>query len=333
MLSMKESLGYIEHRLKRVGRSSLEIFSPQALSLITEKSKGIPRLINTLCDNALFVGNNKSLEKIDLDIIRKVIRNLDGPEEKSNVRRKVCKEAPPAQPGYRFSFKQGLLLFFGLALGVAILLWHTTFTDYLTKPRRPGSLITLTGKRENPSKGIKPQNETQKNSDRPFVILKDVPKPIQEKPLEMQVPINEAPSLRAIQVTEGTTLSMLALQYYGKFNESLLDLILFYNPAIENLDLILVDEKMQIPKLSEEALIIPGANQNYSIHLGTFSDSKKANPFNDHPALKGKKITVQTKNISLKRKWYRVEAGIFESKQEALGVIKNLHRKGLLPFF
>jgi hypothetical protein len=151
--------------------------------------------------------------------------------------------------------------------------------------------------------------------------------------LEKQDPLIEAPSIRLIQVKKGTTLSFLALQYYGKFNESLIDLILFYNPNIKNIDLIHVDQKIQTPELSEEALIIQGANKKYGIHLGTFSDSKKANKFKNQSALIGEKITIQSKNISSKRTWYRVEAGIFESKQEALAVIKTLRGKGLLPFF
>jgi general secretion pathway protein A len=333
ILSMKESLDYIEHRLIIVGKSSSEIFSPQALSLITENSKGIPRVINNVCDNALFIGSNEWLQRIDLDTIQKVIRSLDGPEIKSKVWRKSSKQAPPSQSRYRLSVKQGLLIFFGLALGIVFFLWHTEFTDYLTDSRWPWFVKTQMGKIRNPGEVIKPQKETQKNSAGLPVIPKDVPKPTQEKSLEKQAPSIETPSIRMIQVKKGTTLSLLALQYYGKFNESLIDLILFHNPTIKNIDLVLVDQKIKLPELNEEALIIEVASKNYNIYLGTFSDSKKANEFNNQPSLKGKKITIQSKNISRRRTWYRVEAGIFESKQEALEVIKTLRGKGLLPFF
>ena len=184
----------------------------------------------------------------------------------------------------------------------------------------------------NPVEVIKPQKKTQKNSVK-LHRMPDVPKPTREKTLEKQTSFIEAPSIRRIQITKGKTLSLLALQYYGKFNESLIDLLLFYNPIIKNSDLVLVDQIIQLPILSEEALIIRVADKNYSIHLGTFSDSKKANKLKNQSALIGKKITIQSKNISSKRTWYRVEAGIFESKQEALGVIKTLRGKGLLPFF
>ena len=85
-LSAKESLDYIEHRLKRVGKYSMEIFSPQAISLIVEIAEGIPRQINNICDNALFAGYSASVKIIGADIIRKVIGNLEGPDYKPTLR-------------------------------------------------------------------------------------------------------------------------------------------------------------------------------------------------------------------------------------------------------
>jgi general secretion pathway protein A len=75
-LSEKESRDYIMHRLRMVGKSSVEIFSPQAISMIVEKAEGIPRVINNICDNALFTGYNTSLKTIGADIIQKVVKNL-----------------------------------------------------------------------------------------------------------------------------------------------------------------------------------------------------------------------------------------------------------------
>jgi general secretion pathway protein A len=81
-LSAKESLDYIEHRLRLVGKHSIEIFSPQAISLIVEKAEGIPRQINNFCDNALFTGYNASVKTIGADMIQKVIGNLEGRNNK-----------------------------------------------------------------------------------------------------------------------------------------------------------------------------------------------------------------------------------------------------------
>ena len=73
----EESRGYIDHRLRLVGSSS-EIITREAISMICSYAQGIPSLINHVCDNALWVGCTMNRKKIDVDIIEKVIQNLEG---------------------------------------------------------------------------------------------------------------------------------------------------------------------------------------------------------------------------------------------------------------
>src|SRR5208283_1405963 len=81
-LTAEESREYIEHRLKLVGRSTSNTFTPKAISVIIEHTKGIPRVINIVCDNALLNGFSESKKKIDAKIIREVIMNLEGPSRR-----------------------------------------------------------------------------------------------------------------------------------------------------------------------------------------------------------------------------------------------------------
>lgn len=53
--SEEDAKDYIKHRLKVAGCTK-EIFSPESFRLIYRYTKGIPRLINTICDNALLEG-------------------------------------------------------------------------------------------------------------------------------------------------------------------------------------------------------------------------------------------------------------------------------------
>jgi type II secretory pathway predicted ATPase ExeA len=53
--SEENTQDYIKHRLEVAG-SELDIFTPEAINLIYKYSKGSPRLINTICDNALLEG-------------------------------------------------------------------------------------------------------------------------------------------------------------------------------------------------------------------------------------------------------------------------------------
>jgi general secretion pathway protein A len=84
-LTGEESMDYIDRRLRLVGRSSSQMFTPKALSMICSYVQGIPRIINILCDNAFLMGYNLSQKKIDVDIIREVIKDIEGPSLQKTI--------------------------------------------------------------------------------------------------------------------------------------------------------------------------------------------------------------------------------------------------------
>lgn len=67
---------YIRHRL-RIAGSEEETFSADAVSTIHSYTKGIPRLINTVCDNAMFEGFLIKQKPLGRDIIDQVALNLN----------------------------------------------------------------------------------------------------------------------------------------------------------------------------------------------------------------------------------------------------------------
>ena len=73
-LELKEVEGYIHRRLELAGAKGREktIFSNEAIIEIYLLSKGIPRLINTLCENSLMIGFGQQLSEITRDIVQEV---------------------------------------------------------------------------------------------------------------------------------------------------------------------------------------------------------------------------------------------------------------------
>jgi type II secretory pathway predicted ATPase ExeA len=71
-----ETRDYIIHRLSVAG-SKRQIFRDEAFHSIWKYSKGLPRLINTICDNALLEGFLVKAESIDQSIIQTVAVDLD----------------------------------------------------------------------------------------------------------------------------------------------------------------------------------------------------------------------------------------------------------------
>ena len=76
-LSEEESKAYVVHRLKIAGRE-IPLFTPESLRFIYEKSGGIPRRINSICDLALLSGFGKSSKEIDLVTLQEVVRDIEG---------------------------------------------------------------------------------------------------------------------------------------------------------------------------------------------------------------------------------------------------------------
>ena len=69
----EETARYIAHRLNAAGRQP-PLFTDAALSAVYRGSKGVPRLINMLCDLTLVFGYAEGLEEIDEGIVAHVAR-------------------------------------------------------------------------------------------------------------------------------------------------------------------------------------------------------------------------------------------------------------------
>ena len=67
---------YIRHRLRIAGCEE-EIFEPDAVTAIHRYTRGIPRLINTVCDNAMFEGFLITQKPLSRDIVDQVANNLN----------------------------------------------------------------------------------------------------------------------------------------------------------------------------------------------------------------------------------------------------------------
>jgi len=78
-LTLENTAMYIRHRLWVAGSDGSIAFEPEAISEIYHYSKGGPRLINAICDNALLAGYVKKTKNIDIDCVRKAIIQLEGP--------------------------------------------------------------------------------------------------------------------------------------------------------------------------------------------------------------------------------------------------------------
>jgi phage tail protein X len=123
----------------------------------------------------------------------------------------------------------------------------------------------------------------------------------------------------------------LSQKYYQRANTTLLDKILEINPGITNRHLILAEQKLEIPEITEASLVIPSPDGTCKVHLGTFSRPGYADSYKNEPILKGKSIEVIPRKVSPGETWYRVFASKFANRDEALSALRALKEKRILP--
>jgi len=78
-LDLPSTASYVAGRLRVAGASPLDVFSKEAIVAIFEASRGIPRTIGVVCENALIAGYAAQKKPVDVAIVADVCRRLDLP--------------------------------------------------------------------------------------------------------------------------------------------------------------------------------------------------------------------------------------------------------------
>ena len=76
-LTIEETQGYIQERLRTAGAENTEIFSPEAIATIHRYARGIPRVTNLLCEHALVSSFVDQLNPVPPEIVEEVARDFD----------------------------------------------------------------------------------------------------------------------------------------------------------------------------------------------------------------------------------------------------------------
>jgi len=92
-LTLSETKEYVRTRLEIAGLPNQQIFSDSSIAETYRCSGGIPRLINTICDNALLTGYACDSKTIGIEIIREVSEDL----ELSETYRHSIRKAPSSR--------------------------------------------------------------------------------------------------------------------------------------------------------------------------------------------------------------------------------------------
>ena len=76
-LTLEETRGYIQERLRIAGAENTDIFSLQAIETVHRYARGIPRVTNLLCEHALVSAFVDQKNPVPADIVEEVARDFD----------------------------------------------------------------------------------------------------------------------------------------------------------------------------------------------------------------------------------------------------------------
>jgi general secretion pathway protein A len=145
-LSRDEITEYIQYRLQAAGCPDLKLFSREAEEQIYHFSRGIPRLVNVVCDNALVIGYALGKKRVGADIITEAAADLLSIEpsvEEAPTRSPVpVASTPAAKPPVRWRARLGVMALVMVALLVGLLsVGRTMLRKPNSEPSGPDSNV------------------------------------------------------------------------------------------------------------------------------------------------------------------------------------------------
>ena len=76
-LTLQETAGYIAGRIRSAGGVGAQVFTREAVTLIHERSRGIPRTISVIADNSLLTGFAVAQRPVNSATVREVCEDFD----------------------------------------------------------------------------------------------------------------------------------------------------------------------------------------------------------------------------------------------------------------
>jgi type II secretory pathway predicted ATPase ExeA len=260
---------YISHRLKVAGHEGAALFTREAVQVVSEHARGIPRKINSLCFSALSLGCALGRKQIDAAIVHEVIADRDLESlQRRNVAPRAAPEPvaarpiltifKPAEPKRTFGgWAQGAAaLAASVALGIGILAYSSN--------RVGGSMQAPSGSRVSAQNSgsflrrmLAPQSDSSPHSSTINIQAAELPNPA---PSRSSATV-DAVEVSSVTVQSGDTFRQIILRTMGRYNDEMVDRIRKLNPGIANFDHIEVGQVIRLPR-SGEAVVSAAASES-----------------------------------------------------------------------
>jgi type II secretory pathway predicted ATPase ExeA len=331
-----EEIGsYISFRLRVAGSDNPDLFDNRAIQKIASYSKGIPRLVNVICDNALVIAFAASQKNISADIIGEVARDLRIAPGIHLTQNETSQAYPISEPvagaailsgdtPVRISNQKLASLAAGMAaaLVIVILFGFASLSD----PEKffMGATESLNGYQKNLAEWaslITRQKADQKKTS------------VKVANAEIQIAaIDPKSNDHRVTIQSGSTIFQIATDAYGSSAVLGMDLIREFNPDIPNLNWINAGKDLLLPALTEKTLLRQQTDGSFRLVVASFLSRKEAEEFAERIVRDGLRVIVTVKPVSNNLVLHRLEINELKDLEDAKQTVQIGLKNRWLPF-
>ena len=289
-LTDKEVRPYIDSRLMAAGYRGNDLFHPDAMGRITYYSKGIPRVVNIICDNALLSAYLASQQIITAVMIEDVARDLElrslpsineARASSTGLTPNGVEESTPAQvPDNLLQRRAAPLRKAGVSafLMMLVLIAAASVVDSRKVLSIAGS--SLDSFRNHLNRWVVPVSQSEA---------------LPEKP---RAQVDPKRQIQRVIIQSGSTIQKIAVETYGSNTILGMDLIKEFNPRIQNLNRVLPGQELILPPLSQETLLREQPDGSYHFTVASFYNRADAQAYARVLSNDGYQVAITPNRVS-----------------------------------
>ena len=303
---------YIDSRLVAAGYEGKDLFHPDAVERIAYYSKGIPRVINIICDNALISAYAESQQRVYADKIDRVARDLELDPTVTEIRDVPALLAPkvkeetslpqvPNELPRHFAtrlMRAGAGTFFVMFLLIGI----ASVIDSRT-------VFSIAGR------GL---DSLRHNLNWVVPVSQSQALPPQALPQKPRAEVGSKRQYQRITIQPGSTIQKIAGETYGPSAVLGMDLIKEFNPKIQNLNRVMPGQELLLVPLSEETLLREQPDGSYHLIVASFYNGADARVHARVLGNEGYQVAITPSRVSDDLLLQRVEIVQLKNLKEAM---------------
>ena len=316
-LKDEEVGSYITFRLSVAGYQSEDPFERKAVAKIAHYSKGIPRLINIICDNALLIAFAASQKIVSTHIIDEVARDLrleseipankkSTPRESVSIaeRETLGREAPTDAShkvtGMGIAAAGTLFAILAFVLVASFANRQRFFTMSVRTPET--SQVNRSIQLVDGGETIAQNANTEAKFANPKILN---------------------PTDERVNISYGSTIYKIASDAYGDDVLLGMDLIKEFNPEIKNLNWVSAGQEILVPALTRQILVRRQYDGSYRLVVASFLSRTEAYESARGIEKRGYRVVVIPRRVANDLVLHRLEIEGLKNLQEATRILET----------